>query len=64
MPIKYTEISGPLAERMLARQNKAIYAELFVQFGPGKCFLPKYYSEHSDVIENFEAPLGQKKCLG
>ncbi|CAL8072372.1 unnamed protein product [Orchesella dallaii] len=54
MPIQYKEISDPLAERMLARQNKAIYPELFVQFGLGKCFLPKYYSEHSDCIENFQ----------
>ncbi|ODM95898.1 Sulfotransferase family cytosolic 1B member 1, partial [Orchesella cincta] len=54
MPIEYKEINGPLAERMLARQNKAIYPDLFVQHGPGKCFLPKYYSDHSDFIDNFE----------
>jgi len=42
-----------LAEAVLKRQNRTIYPELFVQFQPSKCFLPKEYARHYDYIKNF-----------
>lgn len=50
----FSELPPSVAKTLVSRQNKAIYPEPFVQFGPGKCFLPKFYDMYSDTIDNLE----------
>ncbi len=51
--LTYTQLTGDLADKMLARQNPLIYPELPAQFGPERVMLPKFFEQHWPAIDAF-----------
>jgi hypothetical protein len=54
MILETKEIEVPWAQTLLARQNKDIYPELFIHYGPDKTFLPKHFGHLYYQIDNLE----------
>jgi len=50
MDLEIHQVENPWADILLSRQNKKIYPEVFSQFGPDKCFLPKFFEKHFETI--------------
>lgn len=52
--LKYKKLDKETADWLVSKQNKAIYPDACVQFGPEEVFLPEFYAETASFIENLE----------
>jgi len=51
----YEEVEcGPIADKLRSTTHSLAFPELFVKFGPSKCFLPRHFAEHLTAIDAFE----------
>lgn len=50
----YTDVDKVTSDLLVSRQNPLIYPEAFAHFGPDRVFLPKFFAQSAELIENLQ----------